>query len=968
MSLHAVAHELHTVANLPRPLNADSDRYHISSVWGWDEGLSRKRKRAELGVGIDGEGVNIYNVEQSRLATSYALPPHTSFTCPPCSIRRQHTANSTIHRMTYASTKGPESRIYGFLDSTKRQARSGGTPETSRSVFSCNFQDVHRDVVHVDLLPSRNSIDDHTDLSVLLVHGDGELRYLAKDLKKEFWRCSSRTSLGYQKNGLSWVDSQIEYAMTSDVATGREGLLRGRGDALALLNAQKDVTTHSSKRMMLLILLSRPTSQALLQTAGRTLHVLGINSDQTSMTTSVVQSLCDFQLTQMTHDSAILGKISVDVSSGALQFLSDGVLFTYDLTETLPKLTSELHGKDGKLVSFVRLSPTHTVTATKSSLASYDLHYQSLQFRTPLALPSPSTSTQKRKKANGADEQQQRDAIDLLTFVSRSGLIVGRMGGQLVGLNVGSADIPSRKRARDGTLLDALGRGMTTGEAQRDSIPAEQSYSLLGEHFPLLAIPDEHTWQKNKKRMEKCAKHQDIAGFETAFAKAIGIPRDEAKLREWRRRKEAWEKTGGQQYQVNGNHPVNGVHKKKPKDHGTFPEPEPAPTWNWSSPEKDIQTENSFPELDRQQAIFVLAKIFRRRPPSDVNPSAGDRSLKIVFHPPNVLRWLLLSGNITLNSIESALQHQGGVPHPISISFGDLVHSVLECDVDETMLLSLLQGPLLFHAEDLLQAAQPIIQQLLQLNILDRRTLLMHNSIEAPHPTTMHDAGHDIPAARRDLLEKALTTVLIRLHTFPSSRVSHAFRTVLTMAELVCIIQFLRRDLAAAGWTSWHFEVAPVTVDGALVGIHDVCIISDLLSQALDSIGAVGWIRGPSIDDPMLDPDHFIMSLKMEISATLEVVEEATYMQGLVHEMLHYGKSGSTTSKNISAPKSVTDIMVIHPNPSKTPMLPLGSKSESDVPRTKTGKSGKTQRRTDRDMARMRNMRVGRYTVERIAI
>ncbi len=909
----------------------------------------------------------VYQVEHSRLATSYALPPRASFTCPPCSVRRQHKADSTVHRLTYASTKGPNPEIFGFLDSTKRQSLSERPPETSGAVFTCNIQDAQRDVVHLDVLPSSNTTDNNADVGLLLVHGDGELRCLAKDLKSEHWRCSSRASLGYQENGSNSVDSQIEYAVTSDVTEGREGLLRGRGDALAFLDAQKDATTPSAERMMLLILLSRPTSQTRLQTAGRTLHVLGVSSDQISAKTSTVRSLCCFQLPDMTQDPAVLGKISVDTSSGALQFLSNGALFNYDLTGTLPKPNSQLHGKDGQLVSFLRLFDAHTVTATKSSLASYDLHYHSVQFATSLTPPSRSA---KRKRASGA-EVQQPETIDLLTFVSRTGLIVGRMGSQLVGLNVELADRRSRKRARDGTLLDALGRGVTTGEEQQDPVQAEGLSSLPENYIPQLPMLNEHTWQKNKKRMDKCAKRQDVAGFETAFAKAVGIARNDAMLEEWRKRKEAWERTRGQPHQVNGTSLVNGFHKEKSEDRETFPEPEPAPSWNWLKPRNGSLSETSFPELDHRQAIFVLAKIFRRRPQSASRRSDGsehDYSLKIALYPPNVLRWLLSSGNMTLQNIQSALQQQEKGLNPVSVSLGDLVNSVLECDASGNLLLSILQGPIIFQAEELLQAAQPIIGQLLQLHILDRRTLLMHDSIEASHPATLPDAVHDRPAASRDLLEKALTTVLIRLHTFPTMRVSHAFRTVLAMTELVYIIQFLRRDLAAGGWTSWHFEIAPITLDETWVGTQDVCVISDLLSQALDSIGAVGWIHGSSNDNTMLDPDHFIMSLKTEISAALEVVEEATYMQGLMHEMLHYGKSGPATSKSISAPKSATDIVVMHPNPSTTQILPLGSKPESDIPLTKTDKGGKKQRRTDRDMARMRNMRVGRYTVERIAI
>ena len=51
----------YTVAPLPQPINRSEGRYVVGDVYGGTPG-SKKRKRAELAVGIDGEGVNIYDV------------------------------------------------------------------------------------------------------------------------------------------------------------------------------------------------------------------------------------------------------------------------------------------------------------------------------------------------------------------------------------------------------------------------------------------------------------------------------------------------------------------------------------------------------------------------------------------------------------------------------------------------------------------------------------------------------------------------------------------------------------------------------------------------------------------------------------------------------------------------------------------------------------------------------------------
>ena len=57
------------VVSLPRPVDHSTGRYVVSDVHGGTPG-SRKRKRAELAVGIDGEGINLYDV--SDICIDYA--------------------------------------------------------------------------------------------------------------------------------------------------------------------------------------------------------------------------------------------------------------------------------------------------------------------------------------------------------------------------------------------------------------------------------------------------------------------------------------------------------------------------------------------------------------------------------------------------------------------------------------------------------------------------------------------------------------------------------------------------------------------------------------------------------------------------------------------------------------------------------------------------------------------------------
>jgi hypothetical protein len=61
MSSGLVLQKPQLVASLPRSIDHSDSRYVVSEVYGGAPG-SKKRKRSELAVGIDGEGVNLYDV------------------------------------------------------------------------------------------------------------------------------------------------------------------------------------------------------------------------------------------------------------------------------------------------------------------------------------------------------------------------------------------------------------------------------------------------------------------------------------------------------------------------------------------------------------------------------------------------------------------------------------------------------------------------------------------------------------------------------------------------------------------------------------------------------------------------------------------------------------------------------------------------------------------------------------------
>lgn len=61
MASHFQVHKPYVLTTLPRPL--ETGTYAVGEVYGYAPGSKkRKRRRAELTVGIDGEAINIYDV------------------------------------------------------------------------------------------------------------------------------------------------------------------------------------------------------------------------------------------------------------------------------------------------------------------------------------------------------------------------------------------------------------------------------------------------------------------------------------------------------------------------------------------------------------------------------------------------------------------------------------------------------------------------------------------------------------------------------------------------------------------------------------------------------------------------------------------------------------------------------------------------------------------------------------------
>jgi len=181
-------------------------------------------------------------------------------------------------------------------------------------------------------------------------------------------------------------------------------------------------------------------------------------------------------------------------------------------------------------------------------------------------------------------------------------------------------------------------------------------------------------------------------------------------------------------------------------------------------------------------------------------------------------------------------------------------------------------------------------------------------------------------------------------------------------------------SLARAGWLTPYTESLPSPSPDPSDQNIQISTISKLLNCLLDAIGSTGWLLGSSIGDEISESADTIVYMKAEISAALESVEEATYLRGILGEVLLYASSYSTSQikrEGDKAGQGQRTITTIPPADEKAGLasaLPLGLKASQGVGMTKVGAGGELIQRSKRDVGRLKDRKVPKYSFERILI
>jgi hypothetical protein len=222
---------------------------------------------------------------------------------------------------------------------------------------------------------------------------------------------------------------------------------------------------------------------------------------------------------------------------------------------------------------------------------------------------------------------------------------------------------------------------------------------------------------------------------------------------------------------------------------------------------------------------------------------------------------------------------------------------------------------------------------------------------------------------------EALSVALSKLNKHPSHTVVHALQTTFTSQEVVCLIYLLRFELARGAWTTKYFDVDQSDMVDEDLEVQDssITLISSLLSNCVDAVGAGGWLYGEArlVDGDPFEAEELIASLKLEVSAALEGIEEAVYLKGLTSQMILYGnavqKGLPDESENPQKKRKIKPITLPSVDKDLT-TLPIGLKAEQQISLLKGTPGGNVYKRSMRDIGYLKSQKVGKYSREKIVI
>lgn len=504
----------HVLAILPKGPASLAAHHYAADVYS-SRGPGRK-KRSELAIAIDGYGTNIYDIRSSKLVTSYAVSPLASFTCPPCSLRRQAAPSAAESRVTYCSSITSKPTLHCF--------RQSSIHNISTSTFEIKGSNSR--IVHLDTFTDSNNEGDASNTYLLAVHEDGQIRCFSEDLQRELWATSILSGGGYKS---SQETLQVKYASITSLEKARKTILRGREDLLTAIESRQ-------ANPSILVLLTRATGST-----DKTMkfQLLCIGTSDAGSTefigepSKALSSLLTTIIPESSHTTKETAQLSFHVASGSIYQTDGPTLRVYSVKGMIAQLERDVYLGHHRASSCLRISPSLIADAAASSIFTFDLNYSSIQHQhlsgSPAEASTP-TPNQKRKKKSRKEPAQSN--IRLLSYFHNLDVVVALKGRHLLTFQFDNTVAQTysssmRKRKRDGLLINSIGCGSVSTKKRKTRLAS----SKLSVGRPLKGYNQSNEWQKRKALLEDHLARGEQAKFDSlvSLELQLDVPVDQSK-------------------------------------------------------------------------------------------------------------------------------------------------------------------------------------------------------------------------------------------------------------------------------------------------------------------------------------------------------------------------------------------------------------------------------------------------------
>nr|POF18633.1 uncharacterized protein CFP56_62141 [Quercus suber] len=853
----------YTIASLPKPLDTEYGRAYAAPVYGLRG--SRKRKRHEVAVGIDGESVNIYNVQSQANVASHALPPQSYLCCAPCSIYRRFSQSTSSQRRTYLVTRdGREDTKRRLVCFIAEDSRGSGSlleqnlaPPTKKE---CKLRS--EDIVEVDVLPS-SIPETEGDLSIIVIvtYRSGCVDCFSGDLADLLWRHNAQPAGNTDERA-----SEVEYALALDLSTAKKGLLAGRGDVVAALESADLGASNTTPPLL---------CHCTCDLNSRRISLYAIRRKRQADRDSVVEPVMDVQIPTRGAFSPNRASYELHAASGKLYQLSGGSLTILNLSGTVPRVEKTFGNRAEPVLDFVRLSSTSILITAPGRISLYETKYGSIQASMALALPTSAESAAKKRKRIETENvwSSMRSFVSFLDLNT----VVGLSATDLVAFQAGEGHHGSKRGKADGAMLiDVLGKGNHASAASNLTTDAK------------VQDKQEDGWIQWKAEADDIVARNDDSEFEQLAAQTLKLESSPIS-------------PDVRQLLIEAGDSVQG----------------PADI-------EDMSAVDTFDlhNIDRRRALYLLGNCFRIATEEERAASWHGSLFIHTVASANTLRYFALTGFLCADSIAQALGLDSDHKAHTKIGRGDVMDAVGRFDTDFQLMHSLLATPVHWELAEVVQAVKVLSESFE--SILGSRSQTLkaltltpqtNGDIHMSNGETDTNLEYELRAAEFALdhafteldsspegMREILYEIFRRLNTFPMKMIVTYFREMLSHQHLIRLISALRLELALGGWISRYIDYQddqehefsleplkaitnPPTEDTfSTPSDSAVSVVALLLSAAIDAIGTSGWLVA-GIDGSASKTQDMVNALRAEVSAGVEGCYEAQSLELYMREI-----------------------------------------------------------------------------------